>query len=479
MSVNLRQYQTSIIDECRSLMISGNKSILIQSPTGSGKTLLTAYMLKTAASKGMDCWFLVHRRELIKQSIDTFSKLNFQFGVISAGWFEQLHHKVQIASVQSLSRRIKRLRKPSLIIFDEAHHCPSKTWDRIHKSYPDAYHIGLTATPQRLDGKGLGNWFQQMINGPTVEWLIENKFLSPYKIYAPPSINTSDLHTRMGDFVKSELQSAIDKPTITGDAIKHYQKLANGKRAVCFCVSIEHSKHVVSQFISAGIKAEHVDGETPKELRDQAIERFKRNETQVISNVDLFGEGFDLPALEVAILLRPTQSLGLYLQQVGRALRTYEGKSHAIILDHAGNCERHGLPDEEREWSLQDKEKRSSGDKQATTIKVCKKCFAAQEIGSVVCKYCGYEFEKQSREVDEVDGELQELDLELIRRKKKFEQSQAKDKESLIALGKSRGYKKPHAWAEYVLRARGIKYGRKTDNGQDNAGAVKTRESAV
>lgn len=438
-------------------MLDGKRSILIQSPTGSGKTLLTAHMLKTASSKGLKCWFIVHRRELIKQSIDTFSKVDFNFGVIASGWMEELHHNVQIASIQSLARRIHRLKDPSLIIFDEAHHCPSSTWSRVHEKYKKAFHIGLSATPQRLDGKGLGNWFQSMIHGPSVEWLIDNKFLSPYKMYAPQSIKTEGLHTRMGDFVKSELQSVVDKPTITGDAIKHYQKLAKGKRAVCFCVSIEHSKHVVSQFNTAGIKAEHVDGETPKDQRDKAIERFKRNETQVISNVDLFGEGFDLPALEVAILLRPTQSLSLYLQQVGRALRTYEGKSHAIILDHAGNCERHGLPDEERDWTLDDKEKRSQSDQQSASIKICGKCFAAQLPGSEVCKFCGFEFDKSPRKVDELEGDLQEVDVEAIRKKRNFEQGQAKSYEDLVLLGKSRGYGNPYGWAKYVIKARQLK----------------------
>lgn len=156
----------------------------------------------------------------------------------------------------------------------------------------------------------------------------------------------------MGDFVRSELSTVVDKPLITGDAIAHYQRHAYGKRAVVFCVSVEHSKHVVSSFNAAGIAAVHVDGETPTEVRDDAIKHFARGNVKIISNVELFGEGFDCPSIEAAILLRPTKSLGLYLQQIGRALRPYPGKENAIILDHSGNCLRHGLPDEEREWSL-------------------------------------------------------------------------------------------------------------------------------
>lgn len=456
--IQLRQYQEEIITQCREKMVAGKRSILIQSPTGSGKTLLTAHMLKTAASKGMPSWFCVHRRELVKQSIRAFDQVGLNFGVIAAGFLEDRRHLVQICSVQTLARRHHRFKKPRLIVWDETHHLAAKSWNQLHASQPGAYHIGLSATPERLDGTGLAKWYSHMILGPSVQWLIENKFLAPYRLFAPGSVSMAGVHTRMGDFVKSELSAAVDKPTITGSAIKEYQRLAPGKRAVVFCVSIEHSKHVVEQFNSAGVPAAHVDGETDVNERDLAIKKFERGEIRVLSNVDLFGEGFDLPAIEVAILLRPTQSLGLYLQQVGRSLRPSPGKSEALILDHAGNVSRHGLPDQERDWSLNDHEKRKSADDEsAPTVRVCGKCFAAQPFGATVCKFCGFVFEIKPREVKHVDGDLREVDIAALRLQSRQEQGRSQSMDDLVALGKKRGYKRPYAWAAFIFRARQAK----------------------
>jgi len=436
-------------------MLQGCKSILLQSPTGSGKTLLTAFMLKTAAERRMRAWFVVHRRELVKQSIRAFSQIELPYGVISAGWWEDRKRPIQIASIQSLIRRYQKYEAPNLIVWDEAHHLGAKSWQELHALYPTAYHVGLTATPCRLDGKGLSGFFKEMLNGPSVAWLIDHGFLSKYRIFAPSSPSVEGIHTRMGDFNKNELNVVLDKPTITGDAISHYQRLAPNKRAVVFCVSIEHSKHVVAQFMAAGINAQHVDGETQTEVRDDAIRRFTNGDIKVLSNVELFGEGFDVPGIEAAILLRPTQSLGLYLQQVGRALRPSSGKSEAIILDHAGNCQRHGFPDEERVWSLEGGAvARSTGGAGVTGVKVCEKCFAAQFSGTPVCKFCGFVFEVRPREVEHREGELEELDPKIARIQKAREQAGAKDLAGLIALGKSRGYKSPAAWARYVWEAR-------------------------
>lgn len=456
--MNLRSYQIEIIDECRRKMMTGNRSILIQSPCGSGKTLLTAHMLKTAASKGMSSWFCVHRRELVKQSIRAFDQVGLRFGVIAAGFMEDRRPLVQICSVQTLTRRFHQYKKPKLIVWDETHHIAANSWAVLRKSQPDAYHIGLTATPIRLDNKGLSEWYSAMINGPSVQWLIENKFLAPYRLFAPGNISMAGIHTRMGDFVKSELASAVDKPTITGNAIKEYQKLAPGKRAVIFCVSIEHSKHVVSQFQAAGIPAAHVDGETDVNERDAAIKKFEQGEIRVLSNVELFGEGFNLPSIEVAILLRPTMSLGCYLQQVGRALRPSPGKTEALILDHAGNVSRHGLPDQERNWSLADRERtKQSEDGPSISVRICGKCFAAQAFGATVCKFCGFQFELKPREVKQVDGDLTEVDLAAMRLQQRREQGRAATMDDLVAIGIKRKYKNPRMWAKFIFNARQAK----------------------
>jgi superfamily II DNA or RNA helicase len=450
----LRPYQDEIIAETRSRFLAGIRSVLIQSPTGSGKTLLTAHMLGSAAAKGMPAWFVVHRRELIKQSMRAFDQVGVTHGIVANGWCEDRKPLVQIASVQTLVNRHTKMPAPRLIVWDECHHVAANSWARIFAAFPNAFHIGLTATPERLDGTGLGKWFAQMIKGPDVLWLIENKFLSPYKLFAPPGVSVAGLHSRMGDYIKSELAEAVDKPKITGNAIAHYQRHAAGKRAVVFCVSIEHSKHVVSEFLAAGIPAAHVDGETPTEERDHAIKQFASGAVRVLSNVELFGEGFDLPEIEAAILLRPTQSLGLYLQQVGRSLRPAPGKDCAIILDHAGNVERHGLPDEQRDWSLDGRAKKGKSGDAGAAVRVCPKCFAAQYVGRPVCQECGFVFAPQPRQVEQVEGDLQEVDPEVIRQRRRQEQRGAQSFDDLVELGRQRGYKRPLLWAKHVWSAR-------------------------
>jgi superfamily II DNA or RNA helicase len=320
--------------------------------------------------------------------------------------------------------------------------------------FAKAKHVGLSATPQRLDGKGLDDCYRSMVVGPSVSWLIQNKYLVPYRAFAPNTPDMTGVHTRMGDYNKAEVEGLMDRPTITGDAIREYSKRALGRRAVVFCISIAHSQHVAESFRAAGIIAVHLDGNTPKPERKSVIAAFKRNEIQVLCNVDLFGEGFDLPALEVCIMLRPTESLALYLQQVGRALRTSEGKTHALILDHAGNVMRHGLPDDDREWSLEGRKKadREPGEREEP-IKQCEKCFHVH-APAPKCPNCGFVYEVTGREVAHVDGELQELDVEALRRAKMVEQGRARDLEQLVQVGKARGMNNPQGWARHVLRAR-------------------------
>lgn len=417
--------------------------------------MLTAHMLKTAASKGFHSFFICHRRELVAQTTRAFAQEGLRHGIIAAGFQEDRRHLVQIASVQTLARRFLRYRQPRLIVWDECHHLAAGSWKKLFESFPNAFHIGLSATPERLDGQGLSQFFKEMIHGPSVEWLIENKFLADYRLYAPGRPDLSKVHTRMGDFVQAETASILDRPSITGDVIAHYRRFCEGKRAVVFCVSVAHSRHVVDQFTAAGIPAAHVDGETPQEERDAKIRGFREGHIKLLSNVELFGEGFDVPTIESAILLRPTQSLGLYLQQVGRALRPADGKTHAIILDHVGNCERHGLPDEARTWSLiGDESRRAKKASGESSVRVCPKCFAAQFSGRPQCAYCSFIFESKPREIEEKEGELSEIDKEAIRRQRVREQGTAPDRNALVELAKKRGYKNPWGWAHHVLQAR-------------------------
>ena len=457
MGFTLRGYQENLIEDARRAIRDGARAPLLVLPTGGGKTAISAEIMGSAARKGRRSVFIVHRRELVIQTSRTFDKVGIEHGIIAAGFSPSPHAPVQIASIQTLARR-ELPWDPDMMVFDEAHHVASETWDQLFNRYSRAHRLGVTATPMRLDGRGLGDWLDHMIEGPTVRWLIDNGFLSRYRIFAPSTPDMTGVRSRAGDWATSEVADRMDKPSITGDAIEHYRKLCNGARAIVFATNIEHSKHIVAQFEAAGYPAAHLDGKTDRLVRDQTLARFAAGEIRILSNVDLFGEGFDVPAIEAAILLRPTQSTGLYLQQVGRALRVCEGKEEAIILDHAGNALRHGLPDEIREWNLDPQEKRKRAASDAPPIKQCDECFAVHEPAPV-CPVCGHVYHVVQRKIEQREGELIELSEEMLKRQRKKEQSSARSLEDLIALATARQYKNPRKWAEYVYSHRQRKYG--------------------
>jgi len=459
-TIQLRDYQLRLIDEAREAMRVGTRSLILQSPTGSGKTALTAAMLHAAAAKGTRAWFLVHRAELVQQSEAAFRLAGVRHGIIAAGYGEDPNAPVQICSVQTLVRRLGRFPKPDMIVTDECQHAVAGTWNKIIAHVPKAYHIGLTATPVRLDGKGLSLHFQKIILGPTVNDLIARGFLADYEVYAPQLADTAGLHTRAGDYAKDEVAALMEKPTITGDAISHYKRLAFGKRAIVFASSIKHSRQIAAQFLEHRIPAAHVDGETERDERLRIMRAFREGTIRVVSNVDLFGEGVDVPSIEAAILLRPTKSLGLYLQQVGRALRPSEGKTHAIIIDHVGAVRYHGLPDEPHEWTLDGVDRERQKKDSVVGVKICPDCFRAVRAVVKVCP-CGHSFVPKERKLAHVDGELQKVDKEAARRKARMEQGMADDLDELTALGVARyGLKKGPVWARIVHSARKAKLGR-------------------
>jgi DNA repair protein RadD len=454
MSIILRPYQNVLIERARANFLVGRRSQLLVLPTGGGKTVCFSYMAGRAVEKNLRVWILAHRVELLDQIANTLRAFGVPHGIIAPGYLGDRRQPVQVASVFTLARRLDRYDAPDLIIVDEAHHAISEsTWGRVITAFPKAKLLGVTATPIRLSGEGLGDLFETMVQGPTMRELIDLGALSPYRLFAPAGLDLSGVHSRMGDFVRGELAAAVDKPSITGDAVSHYKKLAPGRRAVAFCVSVEHAVHVAEQFRAAGIPAQAIDGGMDRGVRASVLAAFSAGQVQVLASCDLISEGFDVPAIEAAILLRPTQSLGLYLQQVGRALRTFPGKQEAIILDHAGNVKRHGLPDEERVWSLDGAAKKKGAQKSEVPVKTCGQCFATVHAAATHCS-CGFEFPVQRREVEHVDGELQEVDPREAVRMRRQEQGKAKLEAELVALGRSRGMKRPELWARHVMRAR-------------------------
>jgi DNA repair protein RadD len=451
MPANLRAYQIAAVNALRSAIQQGARAPLLCLPTGGGKTMILATIAAQAATKGRQVLILVHRRELIHQTASKLQWAGLDHGIIAAG-HPATNHAVQVASVQTLVRRLSRMAwQPSLVIIDEAHHAAAGSWARILAHWPDAYRLGVTATPCRLDGRGLGAAFDQLVLGPSVADLVFTGYLSAARIYAPPVMaDLSGIRKRAGDYANDQAAAAMDRPTVTGDAIAHYQRLAGAQQAIAFCCNVAHAVSVCDAFKTAGISAALLLGNTAN--RDQVVADFAADITRVLVTVDVVSEGFDVPAASCAILLRPTQSLGLYLQQVGRVLRPAPGKDAALILDHVGNVTRHGFPDDPREWSLADGVVRRPGTA-APSVRTCPQCYAAFKP-QPQCPVCGAQCAPiKSRKIQQLAGELQELRRGEIRHQRR-EQGKARTLPELIALGQARGMKNPVGWAKHVYFAR-------------------------
>jgi len=455
--MELRGYQQRAIDDLRDAYRSGARAALFVAPTGMGKTVILSTIAASSAAKANRVLILVHRRELIYQTSSKLEWVGLDHGIIAAG-VPPTDAPVQVASVQTLARRLHRIDwQPGLIIIDEAHHATAGQWSRILDHWPNTYRLGVTATPCRLDGRGLGAAFDAMVLGPSVADLTSAGFLSPARIYAPPVVaDLASVRTRAGDYANDQAAAAMDRPTVTGDAISHYQRLASGQQAIAFCCNVKHAVSVCDAFKTAGIAAELLLGGT--ENRDQVVADFAAHRTKVLVTVDVVSEGFDVPAASCAILLRPTQSLGLYLQQVGRVLRPAPDKPHALILDHVGNVNRHGFPDDPRDWSLDDRMRRTRGTS-APSVRTCPQCFAAFKP-QPQCPACGAQCQPiKSRVIRQIAGELQELKrtAKVIefeeRHARRTEVGRARTLADLLMVAKNRGYSP--GWAYRIHHARG------------------------
>ena len=449
--MELRPYQNQLANDIRGAFGSGANRPLAVSPTGSGKTVLFSYITSQVLKRGSRVIIIAHRREILDQISATLKRVGVPHGFIQAGKSTSTQ-PAMVASIQTLARRLDTIPAPDLVIIDEAHHSVSKSYVQMFAAWPTTKFIGVTATPERLDGKGLGAMFDRMVMGPSVRWLIDNGFLAQPVYYAPREVvDLSQVHTIAGDFDRSETEEIVDTPRITGDAVTHYVRFCNRQRAVAFCISVAHAQHVADTFNSCGIPSASIDGTLDPEVRKQRVEDLTAGKILVLTSCELISEGFDLPAVNAAILLRPTQSLSMHLQQVGRALRPYPGKVNAIILDHVGNCLRHGLAEQERDWDLSGREKRLKKSSLVET-KQCSKCFAI--FAGTVCPQCGSQREIAAREIEEVDGELQRLSIEDIskKREERREEGKCKTLDDFRALAKQRGYKL--GWAFFRWQAR-------------------------
>lgn len=447
--MKLYPYQSTAVDDIRMSYKQGFRAPLFTLATGGGKTFIFSYIAKNASEKQKNILILVHRVELLRQTSSSLHKLNCEHGLINPNYTPDPSAHVQVASVQTVVRRLHKLTPPDLIIIDESHHANAGSWKKIIDYYPNAKILGVTATPCRGDGRGLSEMFDKLIVGPQTPDLIDMGFLVEPKVYAPKNnIDLSKVHTRMGDYDKQEIADLMDKPTITGDAVKHYSRLCPGVPAVAFCVSIKHAKHVAEQFTAAGYRAYAVDGKMDDDQRTNLLDGLGNGQVDVITSCDLISEGTDIPAIGCAILLRPTQSLGLYIQQVGRALRLSEGKNKAIILDHVGNVLNHGMPDDFREWTLEGKKrnKRAKNDEPNILVSTCDECFAVFKP-QPRCPECGAVQKTNERELEQVDGELEEIKRQREKHEKKVEVWQAGSYNDLVEIAKKRGYKR--GWVKH------------------------------
>lgn len=438
MTQQLRPYQLDLIDATRQAYRDGYHAPCIVLPCGGGKSVIVAEMARQTTLKGNRVLFLVHRQELCDQIKATFK------------WWGVDMNLCRVGMVQTICRKVSKIHKPGLILTDENHHSLARSYKKIYEYFSDVPRVGVTATPVRLNGGGLGDVNDKLVIGVTAKWLIENNYLAPYEYYAPSLADMADVHTRRGDYVTEEVMKKLNKSAIYGDVINYYRQLSDGKQAICYCASIEHSKNMAMEFNANGIKAAHIDGETPKQERAEIVRKFKNGEILILCNVDLISEGFDVPDCNTAILLRPTKSLTLYIQQSMRCMRYKTGKT-AIIIDHVGNYARFGLPDMDRTWDLTPKKPGKKKQELEVKVRQCPHCFYTHEPAPV-CPKCGYVYPIKERTLEEIKAAKLEQIKGIV-----IDYTTPNDCQTLQELqvyAKNHGFKP--GWAWYQAKRRGL-----------------------
>lgn len=449
--ISLRPYQQKIVDDARFLFTKRHRSVLCVCATGGGKSYIFMDMCVRAAQKGR-VLILAHRIELIEQHEENFLKNGVPLD------------NIVIASVQSVYLHPEKYRDIYMVVADECHLFKARTFEAVLQSFRDggSFIVGFTATPVRLSGESLRSIFDTMVVGPGTRELIEMGCLAPYDYLCPATADISQLKKRAGDYAVEDIEQIMDG-TIYGKAVEEYKHHGADRQGVAFCCSIEHSKALAQQFRDAGIPAEHMDGEVPKKQRHEIMERFRAGEIRVLCNVNLISEGLSVDGISVVMLLRPTLSLALYLQQVGRGLR-YEPGKVCTILDFVGNVHKHGLPDEEREWSLDAalRHRKEFNEDGSLTLRVCDFCYKCYEAPARHCPFCQTEYTPKPRELQMMEQvRLEKLDKERFEaeRVRKAQVAvdirNARSYEDFLAIAIRNGYKNPKYWARMRAHLRG------------------------
>lgn len=464
-AITLRPYQEKSVCDLR----EGYRRIrsqVLNAPTGSGKTVVACEILKLCVAKGKKSLFLAHRRELINQSSDKLTRFGVPHGIIMAGNRYDLDAPVQVASIQTLwHRSMIRDKLPlpecDLIILDECHRSLAPTYLKLIEAYPNAFVLGLTATPCRGDGKGLGHIYQGMVQTASIRELTEMGFLVPTEYFAPSAPDLRGVKVRMGDYVEGELESRMDTNVLVGNIVENWGRLAEGRQTVVFASGVKHSIHIAQEFQKAGVSAEHLDGNTPMDERDEILRRLASGDVTVVSNCMVLTEGWDCPIVSCCVIARPTKSLGLYLQMAGRALRPWEGKENCLIVDHAGVIAEHwpySLLDVEPPWCLDESGRLYDSPKvkadrkreaKPVTCPECKSIFKSRAS----CPNCGWQPKFKGEAYEYVDGDLVKVTREKAAPEKKHKHSEEMRLhwyQQLKAVMLERGYRE--GWLSHTYK---------------------------
>ncbi len=476
--MKLRQYQIDAIAGVRGEFYAGKRRVILVSPTGSGKSLVFATIAKNIVSKEKRALILVHRHQLLKQASETIGGMGIAHDLFKGGSGKFCHNmkeRIMVASIQSYIKHCSKLPDFDLIIIDESHRSCSLSYRKVFDAYKTAYFLGVTATPKRLDGQPLGDLYEAMVHGPTTKELIDAGYLSPYRAFIGVTANLSGVGKSMGDYNLAQLSEAMKDKGIVGDCVKSYRQHANGLPAIAFCVNIAHAQETAQAFRDAGYRSIHVEGNHSKDYISEALKGLASGQYHVICSCDLISEGVDVPVVTAAILLRPTMSIAMARQQIGRIMRPMYAKDmhldtpeqrkeairkgvkpNAIILDHAGVLANHGLPDSDIVWSLEDEaKKKGNSEKSAGSGFIRCECQAKYPAALSACPRCGKpKPASDGGKIDVVDGEMLEITEQL---KKQFNDSSAirawemKTKKSLEKQALDKGYKS--GWVYHRLQA--------------------------
>ena len=461
--MKLREYQNDLLNHVRRSIGEGKRKIIIQAPTGAGKSILMADIAKRAVEKGNNALFLVDRRDLVFQIIEKFTEYGIgdRCGMILSGEETDFSANIMAATIQTFHRRLRLddpesniwFHRAEVVFVDECHHSVCKSYLSVLDLYKEkSIIIGATATPCRADGMGLGLVYDEIVSSANVKELTDQGYLVPVIYYAPSTPDLSGVGILAGDYNKKQLGGAMNKPKLVGDVFTQWSKIAPNRQTIIFAVNTKHSRAIQEEFSKNGIATEHIDAHTPKEERQDIYWKFKSGDIQIITNVGITTEGTDLPVVSCIVLARPTKSFGLYFQMAGRGLRPYPGKEDCIIIDHSGVVHAHGFIDDPVEWTLDDTEKAWHKKKKRIKEKklmTCKNCMFVFE--GRICPRCGAEVKNYSKMIETTDD-----DLVRVKGKEKKQKYTKEDRQRFYSMAlawrKEKGYKR--GWSAWTYKSK-------------------------